>query len=49
MIVAVEHPRHGALRATNTPLRYSRTPARVTRASPHLGEHTAGVLQECSA
>jgi len=46
MFVEVEHPRAGRLKVTGSPLKLSRTPGRVERASPDLGEHTAEVLGE---
>lgn len=45
MIVEVEHPVEGKLKVVNTPFRFSRTEAGVTRAAPDLGENTAEVLR----
>ena len=46
MVVEVDHPRAGATRALGCPLHFSRTPTRITRAAPLLGEHTREVLRE---
>jgi formyl-CoA transferase len=43
-LVELEHPVLGALKATGSPVHMSRTPPRVERAGPDLGEHTAEVL-----
>ena len=45
MITEVEHRKLGKLRTHNTPLKLSRTPARVDRAAPELGEHSEEVLK----
>jgi crotonobetainyl-CoA:carnitine CoA-transferase CaiB-like acyl-CoA transferase len=47
MIVDLEHPGAGATKALGCPVHFSRTPSRVDRAAPLLGEHTREVLQEC--
>ena len=44
MIVEVEHHQAGRFKVTNTPVKLSRTPARLGQASPDLGEHTEEVL-----
>ena len=46
MIIDVDHPANGRFKVVSTPFRFSRTPCQPTRASPELGEHTAGVLSE---
>jgi crotonobetainyl-CoA:carnitine CoA-transferase CaiB-like acyl-CoA transferase len=47
MLVAVEHPGAGRpVVLTNSPIRYSATPAGVHRRAPRLGEHTAEVMAE---
>ncbi len=46
MIVEVSHPRIGKAKVINTPVKLSRTPGKVERPAPDLGEHTAKVLQE---
>jgi CoA:oxalate CoA-transferase len=45
MFVDVHHARAGSFKVTNTPIKLSRTPARLERASPDLGEHTKEVLE----
>lgn len=42
----VDHPTIGTVRVTGSPVRFSRTPVRVERAGPLLGEHTREILQE---
>ncbi|HEX2391045.1 MAG TPA: CoA transferase [Casimicrobiaceae bacterium] len=46
MVVEVDHPQAGTTRALGCPLHFSRTPTRITRAAPVLGEHTREVLHE---
>lgn len=45
-IVDLPHPRLGSVRALGTPLRLRFSPARIERAGPLLGEHSAEVLLE---
>ncbi len=45
-VVELPHATAGAVRATGSPLRLSRTPVRLERAGPLLGEHTTEVLAE---
>ncbi|MBI4332703.1 MAG: CoA transferase [Chloroflexi bacterium] len=45
MITEVSHPRLGRHRITNTPVRMSRTPPRVEKAAPDLGQDTEAVLK----
>jgi formyl-CoA transferase len=42
----VEHPKLGTVRVTGSPVRFSRTPVRLERAGPMLGEHTRQILGE---
>jgi formyl-CoA transferase len=42
----VEHAKLGRVRVTGSPVRFSRTPMRVERAGPMLGEHTREILRE---
>jgi formyl-CoA transferase len=44
--VDLSHTRLGTVRALGTPLRLRSSPARLERAGPLLGEHTAEVLRE---
>jgi CoA:oxalate CoA-transferase len=44
MIIEVEHPEAGKFRVVNTPFKFSRTPDKVEKASPDLGQHTQEVL-----
>jgi len=46
MIVKVHHPEAGEFRVVNSPFKFSRTPCKVERVSPELGEHTQEVLKE---
>lgn len=42
----LEHTTLGRIRATGSPIRPSRTPMRLERAGPLLGEHTGEILEE---
>jgi len=44
MFIKVRHPEAGKFRVVNTPFKFSRTPCKVEKASPDLGEHTKDVL-----
>jgi formyl-CoA transferase len=46
MMVEVEHPVEGTLKALGIPVKLSDTPGAVRRAAPLLGEHTEEVLRE---
>jgi crotonobetainyl-CoA:carnitine CoA-transferase CaiB-like acyl-CoA transferase len=46
LVVEVEHPTLGHLRALGSPIKMSETPADVQRRAPRLGEHTTDVLRE---
>jgi formyl-CoA transferase len=46
MMVEVEHPVEGTVRALGIPVKLSETPGSVRRAAPLLGEHTEEVLRE---
>lgn len=46
MIIEMEHPTAGTVRALGNPLHLSATPARVDRVPPRLGEHGEEVLTE---
>ena len=46
MFVEVHHPKAGSFKVANTPIKLSRTPSRIERASPDLGEHTKETLRE---
>jgi crotonobetainyl-CoA:carnitine CoA-transferase CaiB-like acyl-CoA transferase len=46
MIVELDHPRAGSTRALGLPLKLSRTPGKVSRPAPVLGQHTREVLSE---
>lgn len=45
MIIKVPHPQVGEVPLVNTPIKLSRTPSKITRPSPDLGEHTEEVLR----
>ena len=42
----LRHPKIGTVRATGSPVRFSKTPLRLERAGPLLGEHTVEILDE---
>ncbi len=44
MIVNLHHSEAGELKVVNSPLKFSRTPCKVERVSPELGEHTQEIL-----
>ena len=46
MVVELEHPRAGRTRALGLPVKLSRTPGKVARPAPLLGQHTREVLEE---
>lgn len=46
MVVKLPHPTAGEIRLLGTPLKLSRTPARLRGVAPMLGEHTIDVLTE---
>lgn len=46
MVVDLEHPQAGPTRALGCPIHFSRTPTRIDRPAPMLGEHSRELLQE---
>ena len=44
MLVEIEDPDMGILKNIGVPVKLSRTPGRIRRRAPHLGEHTQEVL-----
>ena len=46
MFVEVDHPVHGPLTTTGTPLKLSETPGRIRRLAPMPGEHNREVFVE---
>jgi CoA:oxalate CoA-transferase len=44
MIVQVKHSKAGKLKVVNSPIKLSRTPVRLERANPELGENTEEIL-----
>ncbi len=44
VVVQLEHTKLGSVKATGSPVRFSRTPLRLERAGPLLGEHTVEIL-----
>jgi crotonobetainyl-CoA:carnitine CoA-transferase CaiB-like acyl-CoA transferase len=46
MVVELQHPRAGRTRALGLPIKLSRTPGKVSRPAPVLGQHTREVLGE---
>ena len=45
-ITDFDHPAFGPVKIVGVPYKFSKTPAKVTRATPELGEHTEEVLLE---
>jgi crotonobetainyl-CoA:carnitine CoA-transferase CaiB-like acyl-CoA transferase len=45
LVVEVEHPRAGRVKALGMPIKFSDTPGETRRAAPLLGEHTREVLE----
>jgi CoA:oxalate CoA-transferase len=46
MVLEVAHSRLGKLKVVGTPMKFSRTPCSVEKASPDLGEHAREILKE---
>jgi len=46
MVVEVDHPVIGRMKALGVPIKLSETPGAVTRAAPTIGQHTAEILGE---
>lgn len=46
MVITMDHPAQGRVRALGVPVKLSGTPAAVRRAAPRLGEHTGEILAE---
>jgi CoA:oxalate CoA-transferase len=46
MILEVEHSRLGKLNVVGTPMKFSRTPCQIVKASPDLGEHNKEILMD---
>ena len=46
MVVELQHPRAGRTRALGLPIKLSRTPGKVSRPAPLMGQHTREVLAE---
>ena len=46
MVVEVEHSRLGKLNVVGTPMKFSRTPCQIEKASPDLGEHNKEILTD---
>jgi crotonobetainyl-CoA:carnitine CoA-transferase CaiB-like acyl-CoA transferase len=46
MVVEVDHPTLGRIKALGSPIKMSDTPVDVRRRAPLLGEHTIEVLRE---
>ena len=44
MVVEVDHPRAGRVKALGSPIKFSDTPGAIRRPAPLLGEHTLEVL-----
>jgi crotonobetainyl-CoA:carnitine CoA-transferase CaiB-like acyl-CoA transferase len=46
MVVELTHPQAGATKALGCPVHFSKTPTRIDRPAPMLGEHTRELLRE---
>ena len=46
MVAEVVHPLAGPMKTLGCPIHFSRTPTRITRPAPMLGEHTRELLRE---
>lgn len=46
MIIELQHPKAGSVKIANTPLRLSKTPAKIEITSPLLGQHTNELLHD---
>jgi crotonobetainyl-CoA:carnitine CoA-transferase CaiB-like acyl-CoA transferase len=46
MVVDLEHPQAGATKALGCPIHFSKTPTRIDRPAPMLGEHSRELLRE---
>ena len=46
MVVETRHPKAGSVLALGCPVKFSETPARVSRAAPLFGQHTREVLEQ---
>jgi crotonobetainyl-CoA:carnitine CoA-transferase CaiB-like acyl-CoA transferase len=46
MVVELDHPQAGKIKALGCPLHFSKTPTRIDRPAPALGEHSRELLQE---
>jgi len=46
LVVDVQHPTLGAIRALGSPIKLSATPPDIRRRAPLLGEHTEEVLSQ---
>lgn len=44
MVIELKHPKAGSVKIANTPLKLSKTPAKIETASPLLGQHTEELL-----
>ena len=45
-VVDFEHPAFGPIKVTGMPYKFGKTPAKLTRAAPELGQHTEEILLE---
>jgi len=45
MVVEVDHPKAGKLKTTGIPIKFSRTPGKIRKAAPMLGEDSEEVLK----
>lgn len=46
MIIELQHPKAGKVKIANTPLRLSKTPAKIETTAPLLGQHSDELLHD---
>ena len=46
MVVEVDHSRAGKLKVVGTPMKFSRTPCKIEKASPDVGQHSMEVFND---
>jgi crotonobetainyl-CoA:carnitine CoA-transferase CaiB-like acyl-CoA transferase len=44
--IECDHPKYGRIKMLNNPIKFSKTPAKIRKIAPELGEHTDEILLE---